>query len=73
MDAAELQNLINKLIAILTPRQQEIFKMSRSMHLSNREIAERLSISEKTVENHINGALKFLRKNIQLYLLFLYF
>ncbi|MGL5228735.1 MAG: sigma-70 family RNA polymerase sigma factor, partial [Bacteroidales bacterium] len=68
--AADLKEHIQKLISELTPRQKEIFQMSREEHLSYKEIAARLSISEKTVERHINDALKFLRKNIYLFLIF---
>ena len=71
MDAADLQSYIKKLISELTPRQQEVFHLSREEHLSYKEIAIRLSISEKTVERHINEALKFLRKNIYLFFIFL--
>ena len=71
MDAADLQGYIKKLISELTPRQQEVFHLSREEHLSYKEIAIRLSISEKTVERHINEALKFLRKNIYLFFIFL--
>lgn len=71
MDAADIQGYIKKLISELTPRQQEVFHLSREEHLSYKEIAIRLSISEKTVERHINEALKFLRKNIYLFFIFL--
>lgn len=71
MNATDLQIYIKKLISDLTPRQQEVFRMSREAHLSYKEIAMRLSISEKTVERHINEALKFLRKNIYLFFIFL--
>ena len=37
--------------------------MSRDEHLTYKEIATRLNISEKTVERHINEAIKFLKKN----------
>ena len=56
----------------LPPRQQEVFKMSRDEHLTYKEIATRLNISEKTVERHINEAIKFLKKNIMLYLIFIF-
>ena len=71
MVASDLHIYINKLIEELPPRQQEVFKLSREKHLSYREIAQQLDISEKTVERHINEALKFLRKNIYLFSLFL--
>ena len=71
LDAANLRTHISALISMLPPRQQEVFRLSRDEELSYREIAERLQISERTVEHHISDALKFLRKNIKLYLLFL--
>ena len=49
-----------------------VFKMSRDEHLTYKEIATRLNISEKTVERHINEAIKFLKKNIMLYLIFIF-
>ena len=74
MDAADLQGYIKKLISELTPRQQEVFHLRKIMlifaeNFRKRDI--RLSISEKTVERHINEALKFLRKNIYLFFIFL--
>lgn len=45
----------------LPKRCQEIFYMSRMDHLSNQEIADRLGISKRTVENQITMALKHLR------------
>lgn len=70
LEAADLKRYIDKLISLLPPRQQEVFKMSREEQLSNREIAERLSISEKAVERNIYLALKFLKKN-RTFLLFI--
>lgn len=68
--ASDLKEYIDYLYAMLTPRQQEVFKLSRGEQLSYREIAELLRISEKTVEHHISDVLKFMRKNLQLYTLF---
>jgi RNA polymerase sigma-70 factor (ECF subfamily) len=45
----------------LPKRCQEIFYMSRIDNLSNQEIAGRLGISKRTVENQITMALKHLR------------
>ena len=51
---------------------QEVFNLSRNAHLTYKEISIRLNISEKTVERHINEALKFLKKNIMFYLIFIF-
>ncbi len=46
----------------LTPKRKEIFLLSRHEGLSNREIADQLQLSVKTVENHMTAALFTLRQ-----------
>lgn len=50
----------------LPEKCREVFLMSRTGH-SMKEIAERLHISEKTVENHIGKALRILRVELKDY------
>ena len=71
LDTEDLRCYIHRLIEELPPRQQEVFRLSREEHLSYKEIAERLDISEKTVERHINESLKFIRRNLHLFSIFL--
>ena len=70
IEAHNLSEYIDMLIQELPPRRREIFNLSRKQHLTYKEIAERLNISEKTVENQISEALKYLRKNIPMLVLF---
>ena len=72
LTAADLQEFIEKMVKELPPRQQEVFNLSRNAHLTYKEISIRLNIGEKTVERHINEALKFLKKNIMFYLIFIF-
>ena len=67
-----LQEYIDRLIDELPPRRREIFNLSRKEQKSYKEIAILLNISEKTVENQISEALKYLKKNITLLLLFIW-
>lgn len=53
---------IDSLIDKLPVSRREIFLLSRKEHLSTKEIAQRLSISERTVEAQIYRSLQFLRK-----------
>ena len=71
IDAHNLQEYIDRLIDELPPRRREIFNLSRKEQKSYKEIALLLNISEKTVENQISEALKYLKKNITLLLLFI--
>lgn len=57
----DLKNIIDKYIAKLPPKRREIYLLSREEGLSYREIAEKMEISEKTVEAQMSHALKFLR------------
>ncbi|MEM7110341.1 MAG: RNA polymerase sigma-70 factor [Bacteroidota bacterium] len=43
---------------------REVFKLSRFEGLSHKQIAERLSISTKTIENHITKGMKILRAKL---------
>lgn len=63
---ADLLSHIKTIIERLPPRQQEVFKLSREQHLSYKEIAIQLEITTKTVERHINEALKYLKKHIDI-------
>jgi len=74
-EVRQLQSLIEKITYGLPERCREIFSMSRFEQLSNKEISEKLGISEKTVEGHITIALKKLRDrlgrgNVLMFLLF---
>ena len=57
----DLRQLISKGMQLLTPRQREIFEMSRESQLSHKEIAEQLGISVYTVQESISISLKTLR------------
>ncbi|SCW45059.1 RNA polymerase sigma factor [Mucilaginibacter sp. NFR10] len=57
----ELLQELSYYLEKLPKRCQEIFYMSRMENLSNQEIAVRLGISKRTVENQITVALKHLR------------
>lgn len=57
----KLQNLIEE----IPERRREIFRLSRFEGLSYKQIAERLNISENTVDSQIRNALNFLRKEFR--------
>lgn len=56
-----LLDMVEKEVEKLPEKCKQIFKLSRYSYLTNKEIAEKLAISESTVENHINKAIKRLR------------
>ena len=48
----------------LTPQQKSVFELSRLQGLSQKEVSQRLNITERTVNWHIILALKFLKDNL---------
>ncbi|TKC07135.1 sigma-70 family RNA polymerase sigma factor [Pedobacter frigoris] len=60
-DYTELEARIDAQLSKLPNRSREIFLLSRKENLSNDEIAVKLSISKRTVENQITNVLKHLR------------
>lgn len=57
----EAQLLLTMTLEKMPPKRREIFMLSRFENLSNREIAERLGLSVRTVESHIYSALQTLK------------
>lgn len=64
----EIEQVIKKTLNNLPPLYREVFNMSRFDSFKNRQIAEKLTISEKTVEAHITKTLKHLRIALKDYL-----
>lgn len=59
----ELAAVIEREIDLMPPKMREIFILSRKSHLSHKEIAAALNISEHTVSTQIQRALIRLRGN----------
>jgi RNA polymerase sigma-70 factor (ECF subfamily) len=55
---ADIKNLVDKVVEDLPPQRKLVYKMSRDQGLTYKEIAQELSLSERTVEAHIRLALK---------------
>lgn len=57
----ELQQVLEKWLHSLPEKRRKIFLMYYENELSSREISERLSIAQKTVQNQVRTATKSLR------------
>lgn len=76
---AELEAVVNEALGKLTPRQREVFELSRRQRLSHKEIAQALDISVNTVQEYISASLHTIRhylshkysKEVDLLLIFL--
>ncbi len=64
MEEKEFQIKLEKVINSLTPKQKEVFLLSRIEKKKYREIAEMLGITIKAVEKRMHKALMVMRKNI---------
>jgi RNA polymerase sigma-70 factor (ECF subfamily) len=63
----ELQGIIDQTLDSLPERCSKIFRLNRFEGLKYHEIAQKLSVSIKTVEANMGKALKLLRKNLKDY------
>ncbi|GGG93583.1 DNA-directed RNA polymerase sigma-70 factor [Parapedobacter pyrenivorans] len=57
----ELNDAIDKGVALMPPKTKAIYTLSRTEHYSVKEIASKLNLSEKAVEYHITQSLKTMR------------
>ncbi len=66
---SDAERKVNKVIGYLPDAPRLVFVLSRFEELSYKEIAEKLDISQKTVEKHMTTALKHLRKHLPVFVL----
>ena len=64
MEVEELNRFIEEAILSLPDKCRDVFLKSRNEEMSNREIAERLGLSVRSVDKHIELALKDLHNSI---------
>jgi RNA polymerase sigma-70 factor (family 1) len=64
----DISRVLEDNVAQLPEKCRQIFTLSRKEYLSNKEIATRLGISIKTVENQMTIALRYLRTGLTDYL-----
>lgn len=62
---SEFNKVFDKGVDKLSSQRRLIFEMRRDLNLSNKEIAEHLNITPKTVENHMTASLTFLKTYIR--------
>jgi RNA polymerase sigma-70 factor (family 1) len=61
----DLMNALEQALDALPEKTSAAYRMSRFENLSGRDIAERMGLSEKSVEYHIAQSLKFLRTRLK--------
>jgi RNA polymerase sigma-70 factor (ECF subfamily) len=71
IDAYILEETVLRLVARLPKARKQIFLLHFEKKLSNREIAEKLSISVKNVEMQVRRSLNYIRKHLKLFCIFL--
>jgi RNA polymerase sigma-70 factor (family 1) len=62
----QLAVIIEKEISSLPAKMREVFELSRKLHMSHREIAIQLNVSEQTVKTQVRNALRILRVKLGL-------
>ena len=64
IEASDLKLLVDMVVSQMPQQRQTVYRLSREEGLTNDEIAKKLGLQKKTVENHINLALKDIRKSM---------
>lgn len=71
LEFMELKSRLEALVRDLPDKCQLVYRMSREQGFSQKEIAGKLDISEKTVEAHLGKAMKKIRSSLNGFLMLL--
>ena len=61
---SQMTEQLNSIVDRMPEKRKQIFKLSRQKGLTNKEIAYKLMISEKTVKNHLTKSLQQIRDGL---------
>lgn len=64
LEYMDFVDMLEKEIKKLPDTQQKVIKLSRFNNLSNKEVAQKLELSEQTVKNQLSVGLKALKKHL---------
>jgi RNA polymerase sigma-70 factor (ECF subfamily) len=67
LENQELRQILDRAIESLPEQSRKIYQMAWEENLSHKEIAGKLGLSPKTVENHVGIALRKLREQLRPY------
>ncbi len=65
IDLKETEEQVNKLLDQLPEQQRKVYILSRKEGLNTGQIATLLTLSEKTVKNHLTAALRFMKEKLR--------
>lgn len=65
LETEQLRQTISHTVAAMPPQRRTIFVLSRQEHLSRQEIAQRLGLSLRTVDKHLELALRDIRLHLR--------
>ena len=65
LEAEQLRQTIARTVAVMPPQRRTIFALSRQENLSRQEIARRLGVSVRTVDKHLELALREIRLRVK--------
>lgn len=72
IDSKMIKSKVDSVVFDMPDQRRRIFLLSREDNLSNKEIAEKMNLSVRTVERHILLAIKDIRKVLPVFYLFIY-
>ncbi|MEH6304314.1 RNA polymerase sigma-70 factor [Olivibacter sp. CPCC 100613] len=64
----QLHELVEGEVGKLPSKMRQVFNLSRKAHLSHKEIAAKLHLSEATVKTQVKNALRILRSKLEAFL-----
>ncbi len=72
MDVELMKERVSVAVSEMPDQRRKVYLLSREQMLTNKEIAEKLNLSVRTVERHVLLALKDIRTYLSVYHLFLF-